>query len=95
MTPFHQSRQDQIDEIRTGCLIRFAQAAVLWLAGERGYARDHLEIGIDRMLDRCDYRPGGHYDTLFPGWRDCEMDHRRIVWKRAVSASKQPVEPAV
>lgn len=94
MTPFHQSRQDQIDEIRTGCLIRLAQAAVLLLAGERGHARIFLDIAIDRMLDRGDYRLGGHYDTLVPGWR-CDLSHRQIAWNRAVSASKQQAERVV
>ena len=95
MTPFHRSRQEQIDEIRTGCLIRFAQAALLLLAGERGHARAFLDLAIDRMLDLGDYRPGGHYDEHFPGWRDCAVSHRRIAWNRAVSAPKQPAEPAV
>lgn len=95
MPPFHRSRQDQIDEIRTGCLIRFAQAAVLLLAGERGHARVFLDLALDRMLDRGDYAPGSHFDRIAPGWRDCELSHRRIDWNRAVSASKQPTEPAV
>lgn len=94
MTPFHRRRQDQLDEIRTGCLIRLAQAAALLLAGERGHARIFLDLAIDRMLDLGDYRRGGHYDEHFPGWRDCELGHRKIAWNRAVSPPKQSAEHA-
>lgn len=88
MTPTHRRRQEQIDEIRTGALIRLAQATLLLMAGERGHASIYLQLAIDRLFDRGDYAPGSHFDTIAPGWRDCELDHRQIAWKRAVSTPK-------
>lgn len=76
-----------LDEVRTGGLNRLWQAMVcLWLRSPHR-ARYEWQMGIDRLTDSGDYAPGGHYDTLLPGWRDHDCDHRRVAWNRAVAAA--------
>lgn len=87
MRPFAQppAIQRQIDAVRTGALIRLAQAAALLLAGERGHAVAYFHVAIDRAFDRGDYAPGGYHDKLLPGWRQAQTSPRQIAWRRAVS----------
>lgn len=87
MRPFAQppAIQRQIDAVRTGALIRLAQAAALLLAGERGHAAAFFQLAIDRALNTGMYAPGGFYDRIVPGWRNVETSPRQIAWRRAVS----------
>lgn len=59
------------NEIRMGCLNRFAEAAeCLFCFGDTGAARFHLMMGWHRMMNTGPYAPGSVFDAQFPGWRD-------------------------
>ena len=80
-----------LDEVRTGGLNRLWQAMVcLWLRCPHR-AMAEFQIGIDRLTNSGDYTPGGHYDTIVPGWRDPDCACRRVLWNRAVAAENDHI----
>lgn len=76
--------QRELDEIRAGCLNRlWWSLKERWLYGNRYEADKHFLMAICRLTDTGPYAPGGQYDNSHNGWRDCELGHRQIAWRRA------------
>ena len=83
--------QRDLDEIRAGCLNRLWWALKeRWLHGNRYEADKHLLMSICRMTDTGPYVPGGQYDHSHSGWRDSELDHRQIDWRRRAMPRSAP-----
>jgi hypothetical protein len=84
---YQSNRQDQIEEIRTGALNRFWTAFLYrWLYGCKHAARYEMQMGWERLTNTGDYTPGGHFDTIYEGWRDpdgADIGHGRIRSPRA------------
>lgn len=73
--------QAHLEDIRTGVLPRLWQAMVYRWTGYPYAAAAEFEMAWQRMTGTGDYAPGGHFDRIYPGWRNHDIDdigHGRI-----------------
>ena len=75
---------------RMGCLQRYSRAARWWvglnlrLTDKKQEFYYELQMGLDRMRDTGDYAPGGNFDVMYPGFRNVETNHKKMIWQRLV-----------
>ena len=63
-------RKGAVEDIRTGALNRLWEAMKHCWMGDRHRAAYDLQMAWERATNTGDYRPGGYFDTRYPGWRN-------------------------
>jgi hypothetical protein len=75
--------EDALNEARLGCLDLFLNCIRHRHKGNRYRATVEWELAKCRFYGTGPYAEGGLYDKILPGWRDSEVDHRQVAWRRA------------
>lgn len=57
------------NDVRTGALNRLRNALGAYWRGDRIQASYEMQMALQRATNSGDYQPGGHFDSILPGWR--------------------------
>ena len=82
--------EDALYEARLGCL------DLLWNCIRHRWSGNCHRAAFEWELAKCrfhgtgPYAENGIYDKILPGWRDCEVDHRQVAWRRAMLPRSTP-----
>jgi hypothetical protein len=58
-----------VEDIRTGALNRLWRAMSAYWRGDKNQAHYEAQMAWERATNSGDYRHGGHFDSMLPGWR--------------------------
>lgn len=83
--------EDALNEARLGCL------DLLWNSFRHWRKKNYYRAAVEWELAKCrfhgtgPYAVGGIYDKILPGWREDDVDHRQVAWRRATMHRIAPV----
>jgi hypothetical protein len=82
--------EDALNEARMTCFDLILSSIWFRLKGNRFRAFIEWELAKHRLLGTGPYAVEGYLDKILPGWRDSELGHRQIAWRRATMARSAP-----